>query len=126
MVAGEACQSLVRPVSGPVGAWDSPVTTGRVRARAIGNAVSGGFTALPGFSSSLSQLGAYRCLTGLRAGGEIIVGIPLLAAAFTENSRARVLGTVTTGGAFGTLFAAQIYHVLGPPGWRARGPGRTA
>ncbi len=92
---------------------------GRVRTLAISIAIYSVFTALQGFSGSLVQLGIFRFLAGLGTGAEIIVGIPLVAEAFADNSRARVLGIMMTGGAFGNLFAAQIYHVLAPYGWRA-------
>ncbi len=92
---------------------------GRVRTLAISIAMYSVFTALQGFSHTLWQLGLFRFLGGLGTGAELVVGIPLVAEAFAENSRAAVLGVMMTGGAFGTLLAAQEYHLLAPYGWRA-------
>ncbi|MDE2007223.1 MAG: MFS transporter, partial [Rhodospirillales bacterium] len=92
---------------------------GRVRTLAISIAMYSVFTAMQGFSHSLVQLGIYRFLGGIGTGAELVVGIPLVAEAFAENSRARVLGLMMTGAAFGNLLAAQEYHLLAPYGWRA-------
>jgi len=40
------------------------------------------------------------------------------AEAFAETNRARILGIMMTGGAVGTLVAAQVYKVIGAYGWR--------
>ncbi len=92
---------------------------GRVRTLAISIAMYSVFTALQGFSHAIWQLGLFRFLGGLGTGAELVVGIPLVAEAFAENSRARVQGLMMTGAAFGTLLAAQDYHLLAPYGWRA-------
>ena len=92
---------------------------GRVRTLAISIAMYSVFTALQGFSHTLWQLGLFRFLGGIGTGAELVVGIPLVAEAFAENSRARVLGLMMTGAAFGNLLAAQEYHFLAPYGWRA-------
>ena len=91
---------------------------GRVRTLAISIAMYSVFTALQGFSQTVWQLGLFRFLGGLGTGAELVVGIPLVAEAFAENSRARVLGLMMTGSAFGTLLAAQEYHLFAPYGWR--------
>jgi len=91
---------------------------GRVRTLAISIAMYSVFTALQGFSQTLFQLGLFRFLGGLGTGAELVVGIPLVAEAFAENSRARVLGLMMTGAAFGNLLAAQEYHFLAAYGWR--------
>jgi len=47
-----------------------------------------------------------------------MIAIPLVAEAFAQTHRAKILGFMMTGGGFGQIFAAQIYGVLGPYGWR--------
>jgi MFS family permease len=91
---------------------------GRVRALAISIAVFSVFTAMQGLAQTPWQLGLYRFLGGLGTGAEVVVGIPLVAEAFAGAARARVLGLMMTGAAFGNLIAAQIYHLLGGYGWR--------
>jgi MFS family permease len=60
----------------------------------------------------------FRFFAGVGTGAEIIVGIPFVAEVFAERNRARILGITMTGGAMGTLFAAQGYHLIGHWGWR--------
>src|SRR5947208_8709980 len=75
---------------------------GRVRALALSILIYSVFTAAQGFAETPFQLGVFRFLGGLGTGGEIIVGIPLVAEAFAETHRARILGIMMTGGAFGS------------------------
>jgi MFS family permease len=91
---------------------------GRVRTLAISVLTYSVFTALQGFSHSPLELGIFRFLGGLGTGGEIIVGIPLVAEAFAVTYRARILGIMMTGGAFGALIGGWIYGLVGPYGWR--------
>src|SRR6516165_10574147 len=91
---------------------------GRVRTLAISILTYSVFSALQGFAHSPMELGIYRFLGGLGTGGELIVGIPLVAEAFAETYRARILGVMMTGGAFGSLFGGWIYGLVGPYGWR--------
>lgn len=91
---------------------------GRVRTLAVSILTYSVFTALQGFAHSPLELGVFRFLGGLGVGGEIIVGIPLVAEAFAETYRARILGIMMTGGAFGSLFGGWIYGLVGPHGWR--------
>src|SRR5262249_25175047 len=91
---------------------------GRVRTLAVSILTYSVFTALQGFSHSPLELGIFRFLGGLGTGGEIIVGIPLVAEAFATTYRARILGIMMTGGAFGSLFGGWIYGLVGPYGWR--------
>jgi MFS family permease len=91
---------------------------GRVRTLAISILTYSVFSALQGFAHSPAELGIYRFLGGLGTGGELIVGIPLVAEAFAETYRARILGIMMTGGAFGSLIGGWIYGVVGPYGWR--------
>jgi MFS family permease len=91
---------------------------GRVRTLAISIAIYSVFTAMQGFAQTPLQLGVYRFLGGLGTGAELVVGIPLVAEAFANTSRARVLGLMMTGAAFGNFVAAQVYHLLGGYSWR--------
>src|SRR5438067_1181121 len=91
---------------------------GRVRTLALSILIYSVFTACQGFSDSAFQLGVFRFLGGLGTGGELIVGIPLVAEAFADTFRARVLGVMMTGGAFGSLIGGWIYGLIGAYGWR--------
>ncbi|MBV9824666.1 MAG: MFS transporter [Alphaproteobacteria bacterium] len=92
---------------------------GRVRTLALSILIYSVFTAAQGFSHSPLELGFFRFLGGLGTGGEIIVGIPLVAEAFADNAqRAWVLGIMMTGGAFGSLIGGWVYGLIGPYGWR--------
>src|ERR1700722_18785519 len=64
------------------------------------------------------MLGLFRFITGVGTGAEIVVGIPLVAEAFATGQRAKVLGIMMTGAAFGNLIAGQIFASIGPYGWR--------
>ena len=57
---------------------------GRVRTLAVSILIYSVFTAAQGFSHSPLELGIFRFLGGLGTGGEIIVGIPLVAEAFAK------------------------------------------
>jgi MFS family permease len=91
---------------------------GRVRALALSILIFSVFTACQGFAQSPMQLGIFRFLAGIGTGAEIVVGIPLVAEAFADNHRAKVLGVMMTGGAFGSIISGQIYNLVGPFGWR--------
>jgi MFS family permease len=89
-----------------------------VRALALSILLFSVFTACQGFAQTPLQLGIFRFLAGIGTGAEIVVGIPLVAEAFAENNRAKVLGIMMTGGAFGSIIGGQIYNLVGPYGWR--------
>jgi MFS family permease len=91
---------------------------GRVRTLALSILVFSVFTACQGFANTPTELGIYRFLGGLGTGAEIVVGIPLVAEAFAERHRAKVLGIMMTGGAFGSIIGGQVYNLVGPYGWR--------
>src|SRR5258708_21257285 len=91
---------------------------GRVRTLALSIAVFSLFTACQGFAQTPLQLGIFRFLAGLGTGAEVVVGIPLVAEAFAERHRAKVLGVMMTGGAFGSIIGGQVYNLVGPYGWR--------
>src|SRR5437879_5672604 len=91
---------------------------GRVRTLALSILIYSVFTALQGFSQEVWQLSLFRFIAGLGTGAEVMIAIPLVAEAFAETQRAKVLGFMMTGGGFGTLFGAAIYGWVGPYGWR--------
>src|SRR5580698_10281103 len=91
---------------------------GRVRTLVLSVVVVGVFTGLQGLSTSTWMLGFFRFFTGVGTGAEICVGIPLVAEAFATGQRAKVLGIMMTGAAFGNLIAGQIFASIGPYGWR--------
>jgi MFS family permease len=91
---------------------------GRVRTLALSVILVAVFTGLQGLATSTWMLGAFRFITGVGTGAEIVVGIPLVAEAFGLEQRAKVLGIMMTGGAFGNLIAGQIFAWVGPYGWR--------
>lgn len=64
------------------------------------------------------QLGVVRFLAGVGTGAEAVVGIALVAEAFARTHRAKILGVMMTGGAFGALIGGQVYALVGPYGWR--------
>ena len=89
-----------------------------MRTLALSILIFSAFTALQGVAQTPFQLGIFRFFAGVGTGAEIIVGIPLVAEAFAETNRARILGIMMTGGAVGTLVAAQVYNLIGAYGWR--------
>jgi len=91
---------------------------GRVRALAISILIYSVFTGLQGLSHSPLELGIYRFFSGVGTGAEIIVGIPLVAEAFAEVHRAKILGVMMTGGAMGSIIGGQVYALIGGFGWR--------
>jgi MFS family permease len=86
---------------------------GRVRTLALSILIYSVFTALQGFSQEVWQLGLFRFIAGLGTGAEVMIAIPLVAEAFAETHRAKILGFMMTGGGFGTLFGAAIYGWVG-------------
>jgi MFS family permease len=91
---------------------------GRVRTLALSVVMVAIFTALQGLSPDPLVFGICRFLAGVGTGAEFVVGIPLVAEAFADLSRARMLGFMMTGASFGSIFGGQIYAWLGPYGWR--------
>ncbi|WP_428488153.1 MFS transporter [Rhodopila sp.] len=91
---------------------------GRVRALMASVVIVAVFTALQGLTHSPLTFGFCRFLTGVGTGAELVVGIPLVAEAFADAHRAKVLGVMMTGGAFGSLIGGQLYAFIGPYGWR--------
>jgi MFS family permease len=91
---------------------------GRIRTLALSVVMVAIFTALQGFSQGPVMFGICRFFTGVGTGAELVVGIPLVAEAFAEAQRAKVLGIMMTGGGFGSLIGGQLFAVVGPYGWR--------
>jgi MFS family permease len=86
---------------------------GRVRTLALSILIYSVFTGLQGLSHSPLDLGIYRFFAGVGTGAEIIVGIPLVAEAFAEVHRAKILGVMMTGGAMGSIIGGQVYALIG-------------
>jgi len=91
---------------------------GRVRTLALSILIYSVFTGLQGLAHSPLELGIYRFFAGVGTGAEIIVGIPLVAEAFAEVHRAKILGVMMTGGAMGSIVGGQVYALIGGYGWR--------
>ena len=82
-------------------------------------AIYGIGTALCGFSHSLTQLIAFRSITGLGMGGGWAPGQSLIAESVPAERRARYAGYVQTGAPLGVLLAAAAGGYLAPAvGWR--------
>src|SRR5947208_110191 len=91
---------------------------GRVRTLALSIVIYSVFTGLQGLAHSPLELGIYRFFAGIGTGAEIIVGIPLVAEAFADPHRAKILGIMMTGGAMGSIIGGQVYALIGGYGWR--------
>jgi MFS family permease len=91
---------------------------GRIRTLALSVVMVAVFTALQGFSQGPVMFGICRFFTGVGTGAELVVGIPLVAEAFAESQRAKMLGIMMTGGGFGSLIGGQLFALVGPYGWR--------
>jgi len=91
---------------------------GRVRTLMFSVVLVAIFTALQGFTHSTLTFGICRFFTGVGTGAEIILGIPLVAEAFADTHRAKILGIMMTGGGFGSLIGGQLFAMVGPYGWR--------
>jgi MFS family permease len=93
-------------------------TFGRVRTLMFSILLFSVCTALQGLSQTPLQLGIFRFLAGIGTGAEAVVGIALVAEAFAGTHRAKILGIMMTGGAFGALIGGQVFALVGPYGWR--------
>jgi MFS family permease len=91
---------------------------GRVRTLMLSVVLVAVCTALQGFTHSPLTFGICRFFTGVGTGAEVVLGIPLVAEAFADVHRAKVLGVMMTGGGFGSLIGGQLYAFIGPYGWR--------
>ncbi len=91
---------------------------GRIRTLILSVVLVAVFTGAQGLATNVWMLGFFRFITGVGTGAEIVVGIPLVAESFGTEQRAKVLGIMMTGAAFGNLIAGQIFATIGPYGWR--------
>jgi MFS family permease len=91
---------------------------GRIRTLALSVVMVAVFTALQGMSPNTFIFGICRFLSGVGTGAEFVVGIPLVAEAFADLPRARMLGFMMTGASFGSILGGQLYALVGPYGWR--------
>jgi MFS family permease len=91
---------------------------GRVRTLMLSVVLVAVCTALQGLTHSTLTFGICRFLTGVGTGAEVVLGIPLVAEAFADVHRAKVLGVMMTGGGFGSLIGGQLFAYIGPYGWR--------
>lgn len=91
---------------------------GRIRTLTLSVVMVAVFTALQGLSPNTFIFGICRFLAGVGTGAEFVVGIPLVAEAFAELSRARMLGIMMTGASFGSILGGQLYVLASPYGWR--------
>ncbi|MEA2729776.1 MAG: hypothetical protein QOF70_4251 [Acetobacteraceae bacterium] len=91
---------------------------GRIRTLTLSVVMVAIFTALQGLSPNTLVFGICRFLAGVGTGAEFVVGIPLVAEAFADLPRARMLGFMMTGASFGSIFGGQLYAWFGPYGWR--------
>src|SRR4051794_33397981 len=89
---------------------------GRVRTLALSILIFSVFTALQGLAQDPLQFGIFRFLAGVGTGAEVIVGIPVVAEAFAETNRARILGVMMTRGEVGARIAEEVYGVVGAVG----------
>ena len=82
---------------------------GRVRVLMLSVVLVAVCTALQGFTHSTLTFGICRFMTGVGTGAEVVLGIPLVAEAFADVHRAKVLGIMMTGGGFGSLIGGQLF-----------------
>jgi len=85
---------------------------GRVRVLMFSVVVVAVFTALQGFTHSTLTFGICRFLTGVGTGAEVILGIPLVAEAFADMHRAKILGLMMTGGGFGSIIGPNEHLIF--------------
>jgi MFS family permease len=91
---------------------------GRIRTLTLSVVMVAIFTALQGLSPNVFAFGVCRFFAGVGTGAEFVVGIPLVAEAFADLPRARMLGFMMTGASFGSILGGQLLALVGPYGWR--------
>jgi MFS family permease len=78
------------------------------------------FTALCGFSQTITQLAVFRLMLGLGIGGEWSTGAALISETWPEKHRGKAFGIMQSGFAVGYALAALVTAVVLPRwGWRA-------
>jgi MFS family permease len=93
---------------------------GRTRAMMGSIAAYSIFTALSGFSQTVTQLAVFRILVGFGLGGEFASGAALVTETWPAEHRGKVMGIVHSSWAVGYAIAALVTAVVFPRwGWRA-------
>lgn len=93
---------------------------GRVRSLIISIFVYSVFTALCGFSQTITQLAVCRLLLGLGMGGEWVAGAALVTESWPQKHRGKAMGLVQSSWAIGYAIAAVVTAILVPLyGWRS-------
>src|SRR5690606_20911509 len=72
------------------------------------------FTALCGFSQTVTQLAVFRLLLGLGIGGEWSTGAALISETWPEKHRGKAFGIMQSGFAIGYALAALVAFVVLP------------
>jgi MFS family permease len=91
---------------------------GRVRVLMIGVLTYSVFTGLSAVAPNYPLFVILRFVAGIGSGVELPIGAALMAEAWTNRHRAKAIGIMMSGLAFGSLLAAIIYGVVGGWGWR--------
>lgn len=92
---------------------------GRVRSMMASILVYSIFTALCGFSQTVTQLAVFRLLLGLGIGGEWSTGAALISETWPERHRGKAFGIMQSGFAIGYALAAIVAAIVLPRwGWR--------
>lgn len=93
---------------------------GRTRAMMGSIAIYSVFTALCGFSETITQLAVFRILVGFGLGGEFSSGAALVTETWPARHRGKALGVVHSSWAIGYAMAAGVTALVLPQwGWRA-------
>ncbi|HHY68044.1 MAG TPA: MFS transporter [Alicyclobacillus sp.] len=93
---------------------------GRTRSLLYSVLIYSVFTALSGFSQTVSQLALFRVLLGLGMGGEWVAGAALVTEAWPAEHRGKAMGFVQGCWAIGYAAASLITALVLPTfGWRA-------
>src|SRR6185369_2450815 len=78
------------------------------------------FTALCGFSQTITQLAVFRLMLGLGIGGEWSTGAALISETWPDKHRGKAFGIMQSGFAVGYALAALVTAFILPKwGWRA-------
>ncbi|MBX6394337.1 MAG: MFS transporter [Alicyclobacillaceae bacterium] len=93
---------------------------GRTRSLLFSVLIYSVFTALCGFSQSVSQLALFRILLGLGMGGEWVAGAALVTETWPAEHRGKAMGIVQGCWAIGYALASLVTAIILPTfGWRA-------
>ncbi len=92
---------------------------GRIRSLIVSITVYSIFTALQGFSQTITQLAVLRLLLGLGMGGEWVAGAALITESWPAKHRGKAMGIVQGSWAIGYGLAAVVAAIFLPLyGWR--------